>query len=96
MNGRYAIKCDDCKAEIGRTDELHESAAGGRCVRCWPRAERAPARLVKVEPVTHPRWDYRVTVIQCGRERHGFVSGGAQTVDAMVRRFTDELDAFGR
>lgn len=32
--GRYEIKCDDCKATIGRTDLVSESAAGGRCADC--------------------------------------------------------------
>lgn len=31
---RYEIKCDDCKATIGTTDLLAESAAGGRCNEC--------------------------------------------------------------
>lgn len=29
----YFIKCDNCKTEIGSTDSVRESAAGGRCVR---------------------------------------------------------------
>ena len=35
---RYEIKCDDCKATIGTTDLLSESAAGGRCKEheTWP------------------------------------------------------------
>ena len=32
--GRYEIKCHDCKREIGRTDSVGESAAGGRCNPC--------------------------------------------------------------
>ena len=32
--GRYSVKCDECKAEIRRTDSLQESAAGGRCGEC--------------------------------------------------------------
>lgn len=31
---KYVIKCDDCKQEIGQTDSLSESAAGGRCEVC--------------------------------------------------------------
>lgn len=31
---QYAIRCDDCKTEIGRTNSLSESAAGGRCEKC--------------------------------------------------------------
>lgn len=33
----YAIKCDDCKKEIGRTDSMKESAAGGHCEECKKR-----------------------------------------------------------
>ncbi len=32
--GRYAIKCDDCKGEIGRTDSVGRSAQGGFCDPC--------------------------------------------------------------
>lgn len=32
--GRYAIKCDDCRREIGRTDSVPVSAAGGTCAEC--------------------------------------------------------------
>ena len=32
---RYIIKCDDCKAMIGRTNVLGESAAGGKCDNCY-------------------------------------------------------------
>ena len=31
---KYVVKCDDCKRQIGRTDNLSESAAGGRCAEC--------------------------------------------------------------
>ena len=31
---QYEIKCDECKATIGETDSLSESAAGGRCTDC--------------------------------------------------------------
>jgi len=31
---RYVVKCDDCKREMRRTDDLGESAAGGRCDDC--------------------------------------------------------------
>jgi len=27
----YAIKCDECRVEIGRTSSVGRSAAGGRC-----------------------------------------------------------------
>lgn len=27
----YAIKCDECRVEIGRTSSVNRSAAGGRC-----------------------------------------------------------------
>ena len=33
-NRRYIIKCDDCKQQVGSTDSLAESAAGGRCWTC--------------------------------------------------------------
>jgi hypothetical protein len=33
-DGKYAVKCDDCKEEIRRTDSLSESAAGGYCETC--------------------------------------------------------------
>jgi hypothetical protein len=33
-NPVYAIKCDDCKTEIGRTDSVGRSAQGGRCESC--------------------------------------------------------------
>ena len=33
-NRQYVIKCDDCKQQIGSTDSLSESAAGGRCWTC--------------------------------------------------------------
>lgn len=32
--GLYAVKCDDCKAEMRRSDDLGESARGGRCEDC--------------------------------------------------------------
>lgn len=32
--GRYEIKCDDCKTIIGRTDNVGRSAQGGRCDEC--------------------------------------------------------------
>jgi hypothetical protein len=32
--GCYAIKCDDCRKEIGRTDSVPVSAAGGHCAEC--------------------------------------------------------------
>lgn len=35
MAKRYIIKCDDRKEKIGETDNLGESAAGGRCEECW-------------------------------------------------------------
>ena len=31
---RYIIKCDDCKRPIGQTEDLSESAAGGKCPEC--------------------------------------------------------------
>ena len=39
MQGRmhvpqYEIKCDECKTEIGRTDSMAQSAAGGLCAAC--------------------------------------------------------------
>jgi predicted SprT family Zn-dependent metalloprotease len=34
QSGSYAVKCDDCKVEIRRTDSVQESAAGGRCETC--------------------------------------------------------------
>lgn len=34
LAGRFAIKCDTCKTEIGRTDSLAESAAGDTCSAC--------------------------------------------------------------
>lgn len=42
---RYVIKCDDCKQTIGQTDNLSESAAGGRCEEC-----RSP------QPLTSPHY----------------------------------------
>jgi len=33
-NGRYEIKCDDCKGTIDRTDNVQESFAGGICATC--------------------------------------------------------------
>ena len=30
----YAVKCDNCKAEIKRTNSMRESAEGGRCQGC--------------------------------------------------------------
>jgi predicted nucleic acid-binding Zn ribbon protein len=32
--GRYFVKCDDCRKDIGRTDSMRESAEGGRCDEC--------------------------------------------------------------
>lgn len=32
--GRYEIKCDECRAPIGRTDSVERSAQGGRCTAC--------------------------------------------------------------
>lgn len=34
--GLYAVKCDDCKCEVRRTNSLRESAAGARCAVCRP------------------------------------------------------------
>ena len=31
---RYFIKCDDCKATMGDTTDMAQSAAGGRCAPC--------------------------------------------------------------
>ena len=31
---QYAVKCDDCKVEIRRTDNVQESYAGGQCATC--------------------------------------------------------------
>lgn len=30
----YIIKCDNCKVQIGETDSMRESAAGGHCDEC--------------------------------------------------------------
>ena len=30
----YAVKCDECKAEIKRTNSMRESAEGGLCQSC--------------------------------------------------------------
>jgi len=30
----YAVKCDNCKAEIKRTNSMRESAEGGLCQSC--------------------------------------------------------------
>ena len=30
----YEIKCDECRAEIGRTDSVRTSAEGGLCAPC--------------------------------------------------------------
>ena len=30
----YAVKCDDCKQEIKRTNSMRESAEGGLCQSC--------------------------------------------------------------
>jgi hypothetical protein len=35
--GRYVVKCDDCKTTIRETDSLVESAAGGSCGCCHAR-----------------------------------------------------------
>ena len=32
--GRYVVKCDDCKIEVRRTDDVRESYAGTRCDAC--------------------------------------------------------------
>lgn len=32
--GRYEIKCDECRALIGRTDSVQRSAEGGLCSQC--------------------------------------------------------------
>lgn len=42
---RYAVKCDDCKVEIRRTDDVRESYAGGRCEACLAEVWRAIARI---------------------------------------------------
>ena len=39
---RYVVKCDDCKQEMRQTDDLHESAAGGRCDDCRQAAGMVP------------------------------------------------------
>lgn len=40
-DGRYAVKCDECKDELRRTESLHESAAGGICESCCTRKARS-------------------------------------------------------
>jgi hypothetical protein len=35
-SGRYTVECDVCRAEIRRTDSVHESACGGLCDACRP------------------------------------------------------------
>ena len=42
MEGKYAVKCDECKAEIARTDSLHVSACGGLCETCESEPWEAP------------------------------------------------------
>ncbi len=32
--GRYEIKCNECKAAVGRTDSVQRSAEGGMCDEC--------------------------------------------------------------
>ncbi len=32
--GRYEIKCDECRAVIGRTNSVGRSAEGGMCDQC--------------------------------------------------------------
>ncbi len=32
--GRYEVKCDDCKTNIGWTDSVRVSAEGGHCEEC--------------------------------------------------------------
>jgi len=46
----YAIKCDECKTEIGRTESIRESAAGGCCEACRP-AETTQILGLAVEKV---------------------------------------------
>lgn len=37
----YAVKCDECKTTIRETDNVRESAAGGRCDDCQAAVEAA-------------------------------------------------------
>lgn len=52
MTGAYSIKCDGCRAELGRTDSVRESAAGGRCDDCRRRDELEAriAGIVELNP----------------------------------------------
>lgn len=44
----YAIKCDECKTELGQTVSLRESAAGWMCLECrTARLERGAVEIVR-------------------------------------------------
>ena len=48
---RYSIKCSKCHDEIGRTDDMGESAKGGTCKTCamlidWLKGDFSRANIV--------------------------------------------------
>lgn len=45
--GLYAVKCDDCKAELRKTDSVSESAAGGLCDPCREESRRRGGRAME-------------------------------------------------
>lgn len=45
--GRYAVKCDDCKAELRKTDSVSESAAGGLCDPCREKSRHRGERAME-------------------------------------------------
>lgn len=50
----YVIKCDDCKTEIGKTNNMMESVQGGQCLRCNPNQPHKGGPM----PHTPGRWTY--------------------------------------
>jgi len=37
---RFEIKCDNCKKTIGKTDNMMESYAGGKCKSCKEHSQK--------------------------------------------------------
>lgn len=60
---RYAVKCDECKTDMRRTDSLRESAAGGLCEGC-----RMVARRVSRG---YNEWESRELLARLVREHAG-------------------------
>lgn len=80
----YIIKCDNCKVQIGETDSVRESAAGGRCVVCKTIDQANVARRFEDKaPRALLRMDAETVRF------HFPVRGGARNVDVQYDRRLD-------